>query len=198
MFTNYVRGLSLAYEDKVSDVRDLLEDFLDDHIDSDDPDLQIFISLYVVPLLSLDMQSWHSYEPVREIIHQRELDESAFRLNKNYPTFLPRYLLCLEDMINQVAVLYIRRVVSQLHTENVSGTFLLVAFGIAVLALSNFLPQTSTWNIIVVWLSLSVVVLAIVELLLILSYLKQEASEELPGDDEDVNEHPLVPEGPVE
>ncbi|MBI5435509.1 MAG: hypothetical protein HY937_00060 [Nitrosomonadales bacterium] len=189
MFTNYVRGLNQAYEDKVSDVRDLLEAFFDDHKDSDNPDIKIIISTYIIPLLSLNMDDWHAFDPAREILPQ--IDEPATRLHKSNPAFVPRYLLRIEDTINQVGILYVRRVLSQLHTDNVSGTFILVAFGIAVLALSNFLPQTSTGNIIVVWLSLSVVVFAIVELLLILSYLRQEAREELPKDDVDEGE-PLI------
>ena len=191
MFTNYVRGLSQAYEDKISTVRDLLEDFFDDHKDSDNPDIQEIIVAYIIPLLSLDMQAWHAFEPVKEI--RLRIEEPAFRLHESNPSFLPRYLLRIEDTINQLGILYIRRIVSQVHSDNISGTFLLVAFGISVQAISNFLPQSSTGNLVAVLLSLSVVALAVVELMLILSYLKQEAREELPAH-EDTEESPIYAE----
>jgi hypothetical protein len=191
IFTNYVRGLSQAYEDKVSTVRDLLENFFDDHKDSDNPDLQEIINTYIIPLLSLNMEAWSAFEPVKKI--RLRIDEPAFRIHENNPSFLPRYLLRIEDTINQLGVLYIRRIVSQVHSDNISGTFLLVAFGISVLAISNFLPQSSTGNLVAVLLSLSVVILAIVELMLMLSYLKQEAREELPAD-EDTDESPIYAE----
>ncbi len=188
MFTNYVRGLSQAYEDKVGNVRDLLEKFFDAHKDSGNADIQTIVRSYVIPLLRLNMGDWHAFEPVKEITPR--IVEPASRLHKSDPSFLPRYLLRIEDTINQVGLLFVRRIVSQLHVDNVTGTFILVAFGIVVIALSNLLPQTPTGNLIVVWLSMSIVVLAVLELVLILSYLRQEAREELPESAASTDEEP--------
>jgi hypothetical protein len=191
MFTNYVRGLRDAYERKVSDVRDLLERFFDEHKESQDPDVRLIIDTYITPLLELNMGAWHSFEPVKEILPR--VDEPARRLHRRDRTFLPRYLLRIEDTTNELGILLIRRIVSQLHIDNVSGTFLLVAFGISVLAISSFVPNNPVGNFVAVWLSLSVVVLAVVELLLILSYVRQEGREEQPeieANDEEPNRTP--------
>ncbi len=186
LFTNYVNGLRDAYLERVSNVRDLLEKFFDNHNRSDDEDIQRILKTYIVPLLRLNTRDWVIFDPIRDI--SDAIPEPATRLDERDRSFLPRHLLRIEDEINEMGRLYIRRVISGLHLKTITGTISLVAAGILALGFSYIVPTGQIGDALVVNVSATIVILAVLELLLILSYLQQEGREEQPeieDDDED-------------
>jgi hypothetical protein len=194
LFTNYIRGLRDTYLAKMSEIRNLLEKFFDEHNDSRDPDIESLINEFVIPLLGSNTDEWFQFEKINEI--RKTIVTPVARLHKKKNWFLARYLLRFEDEINELGLLHIRCVVTELHIKNISGTFFLIAFGMSVLGMSYLFPNSPRGNFIVMALSASVVIFAVLEVLLILSYFKQEARDEFPSVDVgDSNEQPISNDG---
>lgn len=194
-YSNFVRGLRDSFIQRVSKVRDLLEDFFDNFKDSDDPDVKAFLHEYIIPLLSLSTREWHTYEEVRAI-NNKNIDPIVKRIHKQNHLLLPRYLLRIEDELNETGLLFIRRLISELHVQIISGTFHLIAFGILTVGLSYLIDDSSSGNSIIVNLSIAVIAFALLELLLILSFMQQEAREEgiRPwSEEEDIERHTQQP-----
>jgi hypothetical protein len=182
LLANYVRGLREAYLKRVSDIRDLLEEIFDKLGTSNNDDIKPIVDDYIIPLMCLNNKDWLEFEKIEEISKRMEtsLLEHLQHLHARDKTFLSRYLLRIEDDINEITLLYIRRIASKLHTETASGSFILVSFGIIVLGFSHLLPVGTTTSILVVNISTAIITLAVIEVLLILSYFRQEAREERP------------------
>lgn len=188
LFSNYVKGIREAYLKRVADVRDRLENFFDEHGKSNDPDVQKILMDCIVPLLNLTTRQWMVFDPINEIMDK--ITEPATKLHTREKTFIPRHLLRIEDEINEIGLLYIRRVISGIHLKTISGTFILVAVGMLTLGFSYLIPAGRMSDLVIVNISTTIVVLAVLELLLILSYLQQEGREEQPEiDDEDDQSH---------
>jgi len=122
------------------------------------------------------------FDPINEIMDK--ITEPATRLHAREDTFLPRHLLRIEAEINEIGLLYIRRVVSGLHLKTISGSFLLIVLGMLALGFSYLIPAGSVGDLVIVNISTAIVVLTVLELLLILSYLQQEGREEQPEIDD--------------
>ncbi len=176
LVSNYVKGLRETYLKRVSNVRDMLEKFFDNHNTSNDPDIKEILVNYILPLLYLSTREWLMFDPIKDIT--KKITKPLEKLHARDYTFLPRHLLRIEDEINEIGLLYIRRICSDIHLKTISGTFGLVAVGIIALGFLYLLPTGISSDLIVVSISTTIVVLAVLELLLILSYLQQEGREE--------------------
>ena len=179
LFSNYVKGIRERYLDRVSNIRDLLEKFFDEHRSTGDPDIQDLLDDFVLPLLSLGTNAWVTFDPIRNI--SEKIVDPATRIHARDDTFLPRYLLRIEDEIDELGVLYIRGIITGLHLKTISGAILLIASGIISLGFSYLIPNGPINDLLVINISITIITFAVLELLLILSYLQQEGREEQPG-----------------
>lgn len=186
VFNNYVKGLKDAALKRITDVRGIIEKLYDEFHDAEDEDLQEIVNCYLLPLLSLPTPQWLDFEPLKPILER--IVEPLTRLHERNPTIAPRYFLRLEDEINELGILYIRRIVSDLHTRTIVGAFQFVCVGIISICIVAILPISFTLNFIAIATATAITALAILELLLLLSYIKQEAREELPNDSDDTDD----------
>ncbi|HUO77487.1 MAG TPA: hypothetical protein VMU21_07905, partial [Thermodesulfovibrionales bacterium] len=93
-------------------------------------------------------------------------------------TLLYRYLLPLEQEMNQLSLLFIRRVLAKLHVNTTSGVYYLLCFAVVVIAVGKVLPSTPAIDLAVLNSAVAVVTYAVLELLFVLSFTLQEVREE--------------------
>lgn len=179
LYTNYVKGLRESYLKRLLDVRSALENFYDEHRNTQDADVQSLLNTYIIPLLFLNTHQWMTYDPyVREILPKVVAPAAA--IHGKDPVFVARYLLRIEDETNELGLLYLRRVITRLHLETINGAFVLVAVGIGALGFTYLLPSGFVGDFLIVNIASAIVTFAIIELLILLSYLQQEGREEEP------------------
>lgn len=177
LYSNYIKGLKKNYLDKISIIRNLLYEFFDKHFSSKDKDIQEIIEKQIIPLMNLGNRDWLDFDNVKDM--GDDIEKSLDRLHKRKKWFLPRNLLQLEDEINELGILYIRRVVAQIYIDKIRITFTLIIAGMLVIASSYLLPDNLYLNAILVAISITIIITAIIETLSLLSYVAQEAKEEL-------------------
>ena len=183
VLNNYVKGLKDTALKHASEARNILEDLYDEFHDSNDQDLKEIVNEYIIPLLCFATPQWLSFDPLKPVLGR--VVEPLTRVVETSPGIAPRYFLRLEDEINQLGLLYVRRVVSDLHARTIEGSFLLVCAGIVGILAVGVMPLSPMLNYIAIALAIAIVVFAILELLLLVSYVKQEAREELPDHADD-------------
>lgn len=186
ILNNYVKGLNESALKRISDIRSIIEKIYDEHKNSDDPDVQEIIHNYLLPLLNFTTHHWLAFDPIKPTLSK--IVEPGTRLHAKDNSVIPRYFLRLEDEINQLGILYVRRVVAGLHLKTIQGVFVLVCVGIVTIVAAFTLPSTTWGHMVSVNASLTVIAFSVVELLLLMSYIAQEALEETPevnGDPDD-------------
>ncbi|WP_156863910.1 hypothetical protein [Casimicrobium huifangae] len=181
VLNNYVRGLKESSLKRIADIRSLVEKIYDAHKDSDDPDIREIRDVYLLPLLTLTTGHWLQFDPMKPILEK--IVEPGTRLTKKDGSILPRYFLRLEDEINELGILYLRRIVAGLHLQTIQGVFVLICIGMITIAAAFSLPNTPLCNVISINASFATIVFSTLELLLLMSYISQEASEEFPESD---------------
>lgn len=176
LFTNYVKGIRDSFLNRSSKIRDMLEKIFDEFKDTEDPDVKEIIDRTVVPLLNMTTDDWIRFVQANSILER--LTDPLTRLHERDKSFIPRYFLRVEDEMRELAKGYIRIVASSIHVETVSGAFYLVTFGILCIGLSFAVPVGQMGDLVIASATTAIVSFGAIELLLILSYLRQEAREE--------------------
>ncbi len=176
VFSNYVRGAKDAYFKRVSTIRDTLEKMVDSYKGTEIEEIKELVSTFALPLLRLDRQQWSDIYVVTSTYDNINL--AGEKAHSKDPLLLPRFLIRIEDDINDLGELFIRRVASEVHFKNIEGTFLLVPIAFACIALNFILPRNEPFDLLLIALVVVLIVSTVFELLLIVSYLKQEAHEE--------------------
>lgn len=98
--------------------------------------------------------------------------------SKDKELLIDRYLLPFEDAINELAVVWIRRILVKHHIQILVDSFGLVVLAMLTMAIGSLLPDRLAISVLVINISVGILAFAPVQLLLTLSYLRQEASEE--------------------
>jgi len=80
--------------------------------------------------------------------------------------------------MNQLSLLFIRRVLAKLHVNTTSGVYYLLCFAVVVIAVGKVLPSTPAIDLAVLNSAVAVVTYAVLELLFVLSFTLQEVREE--------------------
>lgn len=186
VLNNYVKGLKEASLKRITDIRSIIEKLYDDHKDSDDSDTQEIIHDYLLPLLNFTTNHWLAFDPIKPTLEK--IVEPGARLHAKDSSMLPRYFLRLEDEINQLGILYIRRVIAGLHLQTIQGVFVLVCVGIVTIVAAFTLPSAPLADTVSINASFAVIAFSVVELLLLTSYIAQEAEEETPETDGDLDD----------
>ncbi|RTL55459.1 MAG: hypothetical protein EKK46_06940 [Rhodocyclaceae bacterium] len=177
LYSNYVKGLRETYLKQVSNVRDLLEKFFDEHASSDDPDIQEIIGDFIYPLLQLAQDEWLTFDEVSAA--RGNIDEAALRLRERKPWILWRHLLRIEDELNELGLIFIKRLVTQVNVDLIRGTFMLIVVAMTAIALAHVLPDISAVNALVVAFCSALIAWAAIQTILLLSFYEQEALHEV-------------------
>lgn len=186
ILNSYVKGLKEAALKRISDTRDLIEKLYDEFHESEDPDLKIIVCDYLLPLLSFSTNEWLSFDPINDA--RKGMEEPLTRIHERNDVIVPRYFLRLEDEINELGILYVRRVISGLHSDTIKGSLLLVCVGIVALVFVMGAPAGLVTTSLAINVSLAIIAFAVLEILLLTSFIMQESEEELPdysSDDEE-------------
>jgi hypothetical protein len=183
LLNNYVKGLTDTALKRVTDARVIVEKLYDEFHQSEDEDAKQIVKNYLLPLLSFSTTQWLAFDPLKPVLER--IVEPLTRLQRRNPAVVPRYFLRLEDEINQLGLLYIRRVVSGFHSDTIEGSFLLVSVGILGLFTVALLPHGFLQDYIAVASAIAIAMFAVLELFLLVSYIRQESKEELPSYNDD-------------
>ena len=194
MLNNYIKGLKDSAISRISEIRKMLESYYDEFNESEDENLQEIVHEYILPLLYFSTSEWLAHDPIRPVLGR--IVDPLTRLVQTDPEIAPRYFLRLEDEINELGINYVKRVISGLHAKTIVGSFVLISVGIVSILLVALMPPSFTFNFVAVLAATAVMMFAVLELLLLVSYLRQEAREELPeeGADEMEDEEAAVNE----
>lgn len=177
---NYVRGIRNSYITQVRYIRKHLWEFYEKYKSSTSPRIQHLISNAIFPLIHLDLKDWLHIENVKEWSKNIKAENLTDILkNERDPDIvLLKYLIPLEEEMNELGLLAVRSMISAVQADIVSGAFQLVCVAMVSIVLGHVLSSGLTTNFIVVNMIAAVIVLAIFELLWIVSFVQQEAREE--------------------
>jgi hypothetical protein len=182
IINNYVKGLREQFIEQLRRVRRLAWDCHDNFSGSGNPELEVIIKSHIWPLLKKSFRDWSQIENIQ--LWGKDIEEQLMKLLKtdNPPprilVFLYQYLLPLEDEINELGLLYIRRAGSVVHSRNASGVYYLLSFAIVVIAFGLVLPSAARVDLTVLNSAAAVIIYGVLELLFVLSFVLQEVREE--------------------
>lgn len=182
VLSNYVKGLNDASLKHINDTKNILEKLYSEYKDSDDKNIKQLLDEYVEPLLMARVSDWLAFEPIQPLFDK--VEKPLKKLIKVYPEITVRFLMRVEDEINTLGILYIRRIASTLHAENIKGSMYLVCVGIVSIFGAAIVPHSLSMNYIVVLAAVAISIFAVLEILMLLSYIRQEAREEEPQSDD--------------
>ena len=133
---------------------------------------------HIGQLLDLPLDQYHDPENylgwkdnIDELLDKLREEPGAYRL-------MFRYLLPLESELNELSILYLRRRIARFHLRTLSESFVLVVIAICVVVLGTIFPGGRAISIVLANSALGVIVLSPLQLLVVLSYVRQEALEE--------------------
>ena len=177
IFFNYIRGLRKDYAEQIRRVRKVCWEFYEKHNNSPDQIVRDIIDNNVSKLLKLSFKDFFNYENYHAWSEEVECNLSNIKTDKNEVIF--KHLTLIEDEINELGLLYVRNVVSLVHYELINGTFFLILFGIISLLTGSLLPHNTILDPAVANSNIIFFIFTIIEIILIVSFLKQEAREEM-------------------
>lgn len=178
LITRLVFGLTERAHDHIRRTRKLLSDleaYLDD---MDAPGLDQLYDRHVAPLRLLSTANLN----LSAIPKWSDGIETTLK-GIEQPTrshILAQYLLPLEEEVNGLGYVLLRRITGTVLRRLVGGVFRLIGLSALVIVLVALLPQGPSWDLIAVNLMGAVILLAGLEFVLVLSYLDQEAEYESP------------------
>lgn len=198
IINNYVKGLREQFMDQARRVRQIAWDCYDNFTEINNPEYQTVLSAYVLPLAEKSLREWSQIENIQNWSNGIE-EQLTILLKKDNPPpgqyeLINRYMLQLEDEMNELGLLYIKKIKASLHADTAMGVYYLLCFAVAVIVLGKVLPSTPSLDLVVLNGAAVVVSYAIIELLFVLSFTMQEMREEYTeitdssGEDEIQNE----------
>lgn len=176
ILNNYIKGLKESSLKKVSDAKNIIEQVYDEFFDSKDDAVKSMVDDYIRPLLSFSTKDWLEMDEIKCIFDR--VDGVLSELSKNNKFIIYRYLLRLEDEINEIGILYVRRLISDTYAEVILGVFLLLSVALFTMLLAVILPYTFVLNFIVIAASVAVIVFGVLEMLILTGFLVSEMNEE--------------------
>src|SRR5664280_2219549 len=182
IINNFVKGLRDQFIEQARRVRQLAWECYDNFVKVDNQEFRTFFSKHILPLAEKGLREWSEMENIQN--WGKDIEKGLIKLIKmdNHAPgiyeFLYRYLLPLEDELNILGLLYIKRVLVLRHATTATGVYYLLCFAVVVITLGKVLPATPTFNLLVLNGAIAVITYAILELLFVLSFTLQEVREE--------------------
>lgn len=178
LVSNHVRGVHAAAIATVARGRNAIWAYRDKYRDSVDPALE---GIFVNNLLDLasrkeeewlepnNVQGWSTAlaEHLQEIIDPRDRIEA-----------FSRYLMPLQEAVDELMVLWVRSAVGELHLTSISGTVFLLVIAVAVNIAIRLFPPGRSWDLFAIGLATTVVTFTLLELLMIFGFVTLEVSDE--------------------
>lgn len=187
-----VNGIRDNYMTQVRNLRKHIWEFYERYISSDNVHIRSFMIKTIFPLLQLNLDSWLCIDNVKNWSRQIEEDKDIINILKNGPDpliFMYKYLLPLEDEMNELGILAIRSVLTTHSVSIIKGAFYLVVFAMAIIIAGHVVPRTPFLDLIIINMIIAVTFLAIIEFLVLISFFAQQAREEYlePSPNSEVN-----------
>jgi hypothetical protein len=179
-FMNYVKGIRNNYIHQVRHIRKLLWEFYEKYKSSPSPRIQHIISTSIFPLIYIDLKDWLHIENVNawsKNIHDQNLTD-ILRNEPDPDVVLLKYIIPLEEEMNELGLIAVRSMISSVQADIVSGAFQLVGVAMVSIVLGHILSSSLMSNFLVINVITAVIVLAIFELFWVVSFVQQEAREE--------------------
>lgn len=178
LYSNYIKGIRENYIKQTLTIRDLLEKFFDEYATSEDDDIQEIIAKVVYPLLQYDNDEWLDYDSIKAI--RVNINTPAERLiTRKMSWLLTRHLVRLENGLNELGLMFIRRIITKVNIDLIRGTFTLIVLAVISIALAHLLPNYKIINAVIVVFNSVMITWACIQILLILSFFEQEAINEI-------------------
>jgi len=178
LMSNAVFGLKKQLSEHIHKVRERAWDCYEQYSESDDKAIQVLLKKNLELLLCLPAQSFNDpeeYKPwedgIEDLLNSMKMTSENFRL-------LHKYLLPIEEDINHIGLLFVRRVIVNGHLKLLLETFSLIIVSMATTILGGLLPSTMYVDLIIACIAAGVLVLAPIQMLVVLTYFHLEAREE--------------------
>lgn len=144
LYNNHVSGLKDSYKNKVWDIRNYIEN-LHDHLLNSKNHSEIEINRQlIVPLLELSTDDWLAFDIPNKI--RKECIKPLEEVHKDNPFFLIRYMQRLEDEINELGLMFIRRVVIKNYLDVLKEILTLISSMVVSIILVNILGTSDVFN----------------------------------------------------
>lgn len=176
MYNNNVNGLKEKYISRLEKVRSLLESLYELCDVSKNENKKKLNNEFTLPLIALSERDWLSFDVPNEIRGKSYI--LLEDIHKEDPIFLPRYMQRIEDEINSLGVLFIRRILVTQFLDTLKHMIFIIATGMVTIVLFHLLPSLKALNFFLITFGLVVSLWAILGTLLIGSYLYQDGLEE--------------------
>jgi len=178
LISNHVRGVHAAASGTITRARNTIWSFRDKYREADDPAVEVILVMNLLDLASLREVDWLEPNNIRG--WSRDLDEHLHQLAdpRERVEVFSRYLMPIQEAIDELTVLWVRSVTGELHLKSISGTFLLVVISAAINVVVRVLPSGRLCDLFAIGLAALVVVMALLELLMIFGFVSLEASDE--------------------
>lgn len=175
---NAVFGLRDKALEQARRVRDLAWQIHDEFAESKTPAVRSLVASHIDPLLTLNLTEYP--ETVKYSGWSKRLKRflSAVPESPERDRLVARHLLVLEDEVNLLGLLFIPRIIARLHVEVLTRAFLVVVLGVLVILLGSLLPHGAVADLVAAGAAWLVCIFAALELLVVLSYVRQESSQE--------------------
>ena len=186
MYTNNVKGIKDNYLNLAKIIKNDSIAFYKKNKDSDS--IQILkLLIPILSLIELPLDEWFELEKVNSAFDSETISTSIVRPDISDKEIIMTELIPIEEKIAELSLLYIKSVISNVYTKLLSGNFLLIEFSIVMISLNYILPKNNIINIFIFNCSVAIISYAIMEIIIIISFFKQEANEELVG--KQIREH---------
>ena len=190
LFNNYVNGLKEKYLNKVSSVRDRIELLFDMLSDSKSQEEIRVNNEFVIPLMQLSNEEWLAFDIPNEI--RMGADEAFKEVHNESHTFLPRHMIRMEGDLNELGLLFIKRIVIENHLNIIREMFLLIVTTMIAIVLLYILPSSEKFDLFLILFSFVVLLWAVMGVLHASTFLYSSGREE--GDQLHLEEDEVEPE----
>ena len=182
IINNYVKGLRDQFMEQTRRVRRLAWECNDYFSITDKHEFQDVFKNHVSPLLEKSLREWAQIENIQNwgkgIEEQLNKLLKIEKVSSKLYELIYKYLLPIEDEINELGLLYIKRISSELHAKIATGVFYLITFAVVAITLGRVLPSTYTVDLAILNVSTAVITYSVLELLFVLSFVLQQIKEE--------------------
>jgi len=177
---NYVKGLNNKYYNTILRIREQAKEC---YFYLEKSNKNNFINIrdnIILPLLEKRTEDWSKSETFKN--WNKRFQSIILQPDKELYKLICIYLLSIEDEINQLAILFVRRVAAIAYYKTFKDSYILICLTVVIIILNNILPLTLSYNFILIMTSSIIMIYAIFALLRVLSFTMKEIKEEALGE----------------
>lgn len=145
LLNTFVTGLREDAKKQISEVRTILDEIANSEKKDEYEELGALIKNQINPLRCLSLQEWLEFDDANSIRQKMPQNELVALSNRD-TVYFARYFLRLEDEFNELAQLFVRRIISKHHFDAARWSLGFLVASMIFISTSYIAPNTETWN----------------------------------------------------